>query len=212
MDEHAVLMSAYGRAQDRCSRLLAEQAAQIVTLQAQVMRLHAALLVRDSAMAMVHEELGTRAGRVTSLPSRLLGLLKVGRGHPRAAQRPDAGEAGGLREKSVMCIAQGAMASGLAQHLVEIAGGRYLHQCADVLEDADDAAIEASLLAADLVICQTGCVSHGAWWRVQDHCRRTGKPCLLVDADSDAQAKPAAQPVQWMRRLPEDGVSTAMPR
>jgi hypothetical protein len=41
-------------------------------------------------------------------------------------------------------------------------------------------ALEESLVAADLVICQTGCLSHNAYWRVQDHCRRTGKPCVLV--------------------------------
>jgi hypothetical protein len=53
------------------------------------------------------------------------------------------------------------------------------------------AALEASLRAADLVICQTGCVSHGAYWRVQDHCRRTGKPCVLVGEP---------QPIQFVRR------------
>jgi hypothetical protein len=37
------------------------------------------------------------------------------------------------------------------------------------------------LVAADLVICQTGCLSHGDYWRVQDHCRRTGKACVLVE-------------------------------
>ena len=48
--------------------------------------------------------------------------------------------------------------------------------------DADaGAAFDASLAAADLVICQTGCISHDAYWRVQDQCRRTGKPCILVD-------------------------------
>ncbi len=85
---------------------------------------------------------------------------------------------------------------------VEIAGGRYLHQRADLLETADEAAIEASLRAADLVICQTGCVSHGAWWRVQDHCRRTGKPCVMVGAE--APAGQAAQKVKWLRRADED--------
>ena len=40
--------------------------------------------------------------------------------------------------------------------------------------------LEASLVAADLVICQTGCLSHGEYWRVQDHCKRTGKTCVLV--------------------------------
>ena len=41
--------------------------------------------------------------------------------------------------------------------------------------------LEYSLRAADLVICQTGCVSHGSFWRVQDHCKRTGKTCVLIE-------------------------------
>ncbi len=56
--------------------------------------------------------------------------------------------------------------------------GHFLHHAGDDVQDA--AALEASLVAADLVICQTGCVSHDAYWRVQDHCRRTGKQCVLV--------------------------------
>ncbi len=43
------------------------------------------------------------------------------------------------------------------------------------------AGLEEDLAAADLVICQTGCMSHGAYWRVHDHCKRTGKACVLVD-------------------------------
>lgn len=45
----------------------------------------------------------------------------------------------------------------------------------------DSAALEQSLRAADLVICETGCLSHGDYWRVRDHCRRTGKTCVMVD-------------------------------
>lgn len=208
MEEHAVLMGAYARAQERCSRLLAEQAAQIEALQAQVMRLHAALVLRDSAMAVVREELSGRADRSPGLSRRLLGLLQVGRGRVRMAPPVASGVAGGLQEKAVLCIAEGEMASELAQQLVEIAGGRYLHQRADILETADDAAIEASLRAADLVICQTGCVSHGAWWRVQDHCRRTGKACVMVGAQAMSPPAPTVQAVQWLRRT-KDGLSPA---
>lgn len=60
-----------------------------------------------------------------------------------------------------------------------MAGGQFLHH--DELDTKDDATLEASLRAADLVICQTGCLSHNAYWRVQDHCKRTGKPCVLID-------------------------------
>ena len=47
--------------------------------------------------------------------------------------------------------------------------------------EQDAEAFEASLREADLVICQTGCLSHGEYWRVQDHCQRTGKTCVLVE-------------------------------
>ncbi|CAN5411915.1 DUF2325 domain-containing protein [soil metagenome] len=46
-------------------------------------------------------------------------------------------------------------------------------------EQADE--LQASLRSADLVICQTGCLSHDDYWRVQDHCRRTGKPCVMAE-------------------------------
>ena len=59
---------------------------------------------------------------------------------------------------------------------------------------ADD--LEASFEAADLVICQTGCLSHGAYWRVQDHCRRTGKTCVLVEQSTAASITGFAPPAQ----------------
>jgi len=40
-----------------------------------------------------------------------------------------------------------------------------------------------SALATEVVICQSGCLSHDAYWRVQEYCRRNGKHCLLIDAE-----------------------------
>ena len=61
-------------------------------------------------------------------------------------------------------------------------------------------ALDESLAAADLVICQTGCISHDDYWRVQDHCRRTGKPCILVDqAALPCAAQGTGQPVVVVR-------------
>ncbi len=84
-----------------------------------------------------------------------------------------------LREKSVLCIGQDRSGAGVARQVVEMAGGHFLRH--DGVDGEDGAALESSLSAADLVICQTGCVSHGAYWRVQDHCKRTGKPCVMVE-------------------------------
>lgn len=38
-----------------------------------------------------------------------------------------------------------------------------------------------SLLATEVIICQSGCLSHDAYWRVQEYCRRHGKRCLLLE-------------------------------
>lgn len=200
MQEHAVLLRAYARAQERCSRLLAEQAAQIERLEAQVMRLRGALVVRDSASAILREELAARAALGGALPKRLHGLMTPPDRRPDVAQPPPGGTPGDLREKAVLCVGREEEARSLARQLVEIAGGRYLQH--DGGDDADALTLEAGLRAADLVICQTGCVSHGAYWRVQDHCRRTGKPCVLVGE---------AQPIQFVRQRPQLAGTLAAP-
>ena len=51
--------------------------------------------------------------------------------------------------------------------------------------------LQASVNAADLVICQTGCVSHNAYWRVKNYCKRTGKRCIFVDTPSQSSFKKA---------------------
>ena len=66
--------------------------------------------------------------------------------------------------------------------LVEGSGARFLHH--DGGEENNFARLEAGLAAADLVICQTGCVSHGAYWRVKDFCKRHGKRCVFVEKPS----------------------------
>jgi len=70
------------------------------------------------------------------------------------------------------------------RQLVEQAGGKFLHHDGG-LEDRF-AQLDSALGAADLVICQTGCISHNAYWRVKDHCKRTGKPCSFVETPSVA--------------------------
>lgn len=64
------------------------------------------------------------------------------------------------------------------------------HPCKEVAVEErapaiSDVPLHTSMAAADWVICQTGCISHDQYWRVQDHCRRTGKQCVLV-AQPDA--------------------------
>jgi hypothetical protein len=68
------------------------------------------------------------------------------------------------------------------RQLIETAGGRFLHH--DGGEEESTAKLDATLAAADLVICQTGCISHDAYWRVKNHCKRTGKRCVFLENPS----------------------------
>lgn len=87
-----------------------------------------------------------------------------------------------LHQKVVLCV--GGRSGNIANYrdVVERVGGRFAHHDGG-LED-NVSVLDASLAAADLVICQTGCISHNAYWRVKDFCKRTGKQCVYVESAS----------------------------
>ena len=132
--EHRALCREYAAVQARCSRLIAQQQAEIEQLQAQVVRLRAAAIVQISLLVLVRD--GSAPQPLSS---------------PHHTAVPD-----------------------------------------------KLALLEASRAAADLVICQTGCLSHGAYWRDDAHCRRTGTACALPDAPvtTHLMVKTAASPLE----------------
>lgn len=87
-----------------------------------------------------------------------------------------------LHQKTVLCV--GGRSGNVASYrdLIERVGGRFAHHDGG-LEDRHSV-LDASLAAADLVICQTGCISHNAYWNVKDFCKRTGKRCVFVENPS----------------------------
>ncbi|WP_146219367.1 DUF2325 domain-containing protein [Sphaerotilus hippei] len=87
-----------------------------------------------------------------------------------------------LRDKAVLCVGGKAAIVPVYRRLVETSGARFMHH--DGGEEDNAAQLECHLASADLVICQAGCISHGAYWRVKDHCKRTGKRCVFVDRPS----------------------------
>ena len=94
-----------------------------------------------------------------------------------------------LDDRAVLCVGGRTASVPVYRHLVERTGGRFLHH--DGGQEDGSARRDATLAAADLVICQTGCISHDAYWRVKDHCKRTGKRCVFVDSPSTAGLKRA---------------------
>ena len=89
-----------------------------------------------------------------------------------------------LRDAAVLCVGGRTASVPAYRRLIEVTGGHFAHH--DGGEQQSTAQLEASLVAADLVICQTGCISHDAYWRVKEHCKRTGKRCVFVDNPSAA--------------------------
>jgi len=184
--EHRVLLAEHGAAQRRCSSLISAQQARIEALEAQAMRLRAAAILRETALAFAREDraaleasipgLSTRvtlARRVETLLVRIQVLMRerlhmTERIPPMSAPTP---------------VALPAVADAMPTSKPVIATQVADHDAGDGNGGLGDLA--ASLVAADLVICQTGCLSHGDYWRVQDHCKRTGKACMLV-AQPDA--------------------------
>ena len=88
----------------------------------------------------------------------------------------------GLQNRSILCVGGRPNIVPMYRQMIERTGGHFLHH--DGGDEDNASLLGASLAAADLVICQTGCVSHGAYWRVKDHCKRTGKPCVFVEKPS----------------------------
>ncbi|MFZ6800465.1 DUF2325 domain-containing protein [Undibacterium sp. Di24W] len=87
-----------------------------------------------------------------------------------------------LQQKNVLCV--GGRSGNVASYrdLIERVGGRFSHHDGG-MED-NQSLLDSNLAAADLVICQTGCISHNAYWRVKEFCKRTGKRCVFVENPS----------------------------
>ncbi|HSI48487.1 MAG TPA: DUF2325 domain-containing protein [Ideonella sp.] len=102
------------------------------------------------------------------------------------AELPDSPEAlaAALLDRAVLCVGGRTGSVPVYRQMIEQGGGRFLHH--DGGEEDSTTRLDSTLAAADLVICQTGCISHDAYWRVKDHCKRTGKRCVFVDNPSSA--------------------------
>lgn len=128
MREHRALVRTYGQVQLRCSAQLQAQAVAIAQLQAQVVRLRAQVLLRDTA-------------RAWGVPAHREGARTHASGAPAGDGCPP---------------------------------GRALPLSAEA-----EAPGPGALQAAERVLCQVACLSHGGFWRQDDLCRRSGRACVM---------------------------------
>lgn len=145
-----------------------------------------ALQSRTQALERERTEWQKRAeqeiGRVQKLAEQVAAMRRREALRDAAAGSEDPAALADLRDKSVLCVGGRTASVPVYRQLIECTGGRFLHH--DGGAEDNPAQLEASLAAADLVICQTGCISHDAYWRVKDHCKRSGKRCVFVEKPS----------------------------
>lgn len=192
-EEFLALCRQLGDAQQRCSATMAAQAAEIEALRSELVRLRGALVVRDTRLAMAHDALQQAQAAAPGLSRRKAMARHIG----MLAER--------ITALSRECLRWRLAAEMDALGTADTAQAGALVEAQSLPQPADS--LDANLAAADLVICQTGCISHDEYWRVQDHCRRTGKPCILVD-----QPLAAVQPMAVLRMSrAQRGLITASP-
>ena len=110
-----------------------------------------------------------------------------------------------LQHRAVLCVGGRTAIVPVYRQLIERTGGRFMHH--DGGDEDSAAKLDSTLAAADLVICQTGCISHDAYWRVKDHCKRTGKRCVFVDTPSRAGLERALGEVRAEYQATREGAA-----
>lgn len=91
---------------------------------------------------------------------------------------PGGAGASRLAGRCLLCIGGRESLVGHYRGLVEALGGRFLHHDGGIEDNPKR--IEATLASADAVVCQAGCVSHAAYWKLKEYCKRTNKPCVYL--------------------------------
>lgn len=103
--------------------------------------------------------------------------------HLEAGERP--APAGGidlppLAGRNIVCVGGRTGMIDRYRRLVESSGARFIHH--DGGQEESLYRIENIVAGADIVLCQAGYVSHSAYWRVKDACKRRGLPCIYLKA------------------------------
>jgi hypothetical protein len=198
------------RLQERCNALAQEKAVDAERHEQQLMMARAATIARDGDVQALRTELARLQASVPELDTRERMAERIAqmeaREHALRAQvaelrasRTAAPEADSVPEpmapvavpvampvrlenRAVLCVGGRSSSVPIYRTMIERVGAQFAHHDGG-LEDSSSQ-LDASLAAADLVICQTGCISHSAYWRVKDHCKRHGKRCVFVDNPS----------------------------
>ena len=230
--DNARLERETARLQERCNALAQEKQAESERQDALFMAARTTLIAKDGEIAGLRAELARLQTAVPELETRerlaervaqmelreqslraQLSELKAARPviaitpvAPAADTTQDTPQAAAptpvrLENRAVLCVGGRSSSIPIYRTMIERVGAQFAHHDGG-LEDSSSQ-LDASLAAADLVICQTGCISHSAYWRVKDHCKRHGKRCVFVDNPSMSSLVRGLQEAATEDSMPE---------
>ena len=84
--------------------------------------------------------------------------------------------------RNVLCVGGINGAVHRYRALVEARGGRFQHHDGGIEHTLQR--LGSQLAAADVVLCQAGCLNHEAYRCVKAHCKRAGTPCIYLERPS----------------------------
>lgn len=219
LTENARLGRELLKLQERCNGLTQDKAEAAREHEAALLQLRALAIGKDTDIGQARAELSALRASVPDLDTRKrlanrLAQVEAREGELRAqlaaltqAQAAPApalpapaapaeppGQPVRFMNQSILCVGGRSGSVPIYRSIVERAGAQFAHHDGG-LEDSSGM-LDANLAAADLVICQTGCISHGAYWRVKDYCKRTGTRCVFVDNPSASNLVRTLQEVE----------------
>ena len=152
---------------------LAASNAQLLAAAERSRSLEASLSEAEAKAAMLARERGTLAVERDALERLLLG----GEANEAACDGRCDGCENRAAGRCVLCV--GGRTALLSQYraLAERLGIRLVHH--DGGQEESLSRLPDLINGADAVLCPPDCVSHAAYYKLKQHCKRTGKPCLL---------------------------------
>ncbi len=207
--ENACLSQQLGILQHQFSQYRTEKNEQINQLNQQLMHLRAEIIGRDSRIYQLQQQFNPRQQQLTLLrlqqqverlqyrlqraEQQNKKLKQITNASPQTTTAPiqttpacsaPSPSPSPLQQKTILCVGGHQHKVSHYRQIVEQHGAHYLHHDGGLEDNLHQ--LESSIAAADLVICQTGCISHKAYWKVKNQCKRTGKQCLYLSNPSSS--------------------------
>lgn len=152
-----------------------EQRVATLSLTIQELEVQSAASASESAAEMVQLR-GELAATANALATTL--ALCDAPAQPNDAGRDESSGCAALAGRSVLCVGGRTGLIDQYRRVVESRGARFIHH--DGGQEESMHRIDAILAGADIVLCQSSCVSHSAYWRLKDACKRRKLPCVFL--------------------------------